>query len=165
MSAPASMGDIVEPDDEAVVDSDDFPWSSNPDWVTLSPISDLAYRIFSIIRAHVSKENPRPFPSQRTLASILGYAKTDPISAAIQELRDLGAITTRQEPCAAGRRTRYKVNMFPPSGEAFAGPRKTSDLYAPGVLEGMAEARARRKRGVQRNPSGRSRRSAKGDTP
>jgi hypothetical protein len=152
------MGDEVEPDDEAEVEGDEFPWSITPDWVTLAPISDLAYRIYAIVRAHANKAQGgrTSFPSQKTLATILGYAKTDQISAAVQELRGIGAMSTRQVPCPKGRKTIYKTYMEPRMVGEYAGPRQTSDLYNPGVLEGMAQARAKRARGVSRNPSGKA---------
>lgn len=173
MSAPQDWSGLVEAATEAMVDPATFPDSDMPDWITLSPISDLAYRVFGIIKAHQSKDQPRPFPGQEKLAKMLGYAKTDPIRDAVQELRDIGAVTTTFRPSANGRRMHYQLHDFPAVNAAsYVGPRKTSDLYRPGVLEAMGEARARRKRGVPRNPSGvakaatrrSTRRSASGTT-
>ncbi len=166
MSAPRGFGDQVEAaDEQCVVDPSAFPRTGIPDWITLSGISDLAFRLYSIIKAHQSKDEPKPFPGQKSLARMLGYAKTDPIRDAIKELRDIGAITTELRPCSNGRKTHYTIHEMPAVNPgAYAGPRKTSDLYKPGVLEAMGDARARRSRGVSRNPSGRKKPAGAGDT-
>jgi hypothetical protein len=148
--------DELEADDEAEIEGDEYPWSINPDWVTLSGISDLAYRIFGILRAHANKADGRrlPFPSQAVLGKILGISSTDPISKAINELRNIGCLTTRQVPSKKGKKTIYKTWMEPHPSVGYVGPKKTSDLYVAGVLDELSATRARRKRGVVRNPSG-----------
>lgn len=161
MSARPFNDQVEQADDDCYVDPAMWPRTGIPDWITLSPVSDLAFRIYAIIKAHQSKEQPRPFPGQASLARMLGYAKTDQVSAAIQELRDIGAISSRVRPCPTGRRTHYTLHEMPaPTAPEYTGPRKTADLYPPGdggaLLQAMGDARARRKRGVARNPSGRA---------
>lgn len=140
---------------DPVVNPASFPRTSTPDWIILSSISDLAFRLYAVIKAHQSKDEPKPFPGQDTMAKLFGYAKTDPISAALQELRDIGAITTELEKSPRGRKTVYTLHEVPHGvGERYEGPRKTGDIYKGDALEQLAAARARRKRGVVRNPSG-----------
>lgn len=145
-AAPLDQDEVELAD---AVESDDYPYSIVPDWVLLAPVSDLAVRIYGLLRAYANKSSGgrTSFPAKTTLAKILGYAKTQPIGAAVRELEDIGAVTTREVSCRGGRRTVYKTYLEPVPGAGLRGPRMTSELRAPGVLEEMAGQRAKRRRG------------------
>lgn len=132
----------------AAVQNDEFPWSVIADWLVFAPISDLAYRVFGVLRAFANKEKGghTSFPSQATIARALGYAKRDAIGSAIAELENIGAVTRTIKSQASGRFTLYRTNLIPPDPKNYPWPRRSSDLRDPGMLEDLAAARRPRRK-------------------
>jgi hypothetical protein len=139
-----------DPDDGFMVEGDSWPFSQVGDWVLMSPISDRAVRVYCLLRAHVNAARDKRgdssvWPSQGTLATVMGLSKADAIGKAIRELIELGAVKARVIRTPRGRLMVYKVFIEPPAGVAYDGPRCTADLYQTGVLEQLdAERVARR---------------------
>lgn len=145
MTAAVGDDEVEGGDDE--VEGDDYPFTLIPDWVLLAPISDLAFRIYGLLRAYANKSRGgrTSFPAQTTLARILGFAKTQPISQAVAELEAIGAVTRRKVAYPRGRKTIYRTYLEPHPDSGYRGPRMTAQLSDPDVLAALAAERAHRK--------------------
>lgn len=105
-------------------------YTSVGDWVLLAPITDRAVRIYCLLRMHCEGlTDDEAWPSQRTLASMLGVKKADTIQNAIKELVELGAVEVQTVAAQHGRHNRYVVHLSPPPGYE-KGPRDRTSYYA-----------------------------------
>lgn len=153
MSTPAvSVEDVNEPFE---VEDDPFPFTAVPDWVTLGVTEDRDLRVYALLRAHVNRKrrDDEAWPSQVTMATVLGLSKPDEIGKSIARLIAMGAVSKRVVPGPRGRITKYRLWLEPRPGTTYDGPRCTADLYQPGVLDRLHEERV-----VPRRQPNRSRR-------
>lgn len=128
--------DLVEPGRESI-------YTQVGEWVAYAPISDRAVRVYWLLRAHVNvsrklpdgRPDPRAFPSQKRLAAILRVKRTETITAAVDELVEIGAVTLRKKRYAnrLRRRNVYIVHMNPPDGHT--GTRSNQDFELPDDAE------------------------------
>jgi hypothetical protein len=112
-----------------------LPYSTVGHWLLLSGVSSRAIHVYGLLQMHVNAErrNGRAWPSQGTLAAMVGIKKYDQIGKAITELVDVGAVEVEVEPTATGRHNTYTVHTTPPPG--FAGPETRDAWYdARGLL-------------------------------
>lgn len=136
--------------DGFMVEGDSWPFSQVGDWVLMAPISDRAVRVYCLLRAHVNAARDKRgdssvWPSQGTLATVMGLSKPDAVGKAIRELIALGAVKARIIRTPRGRLMVYKVHLEPPAGVAYDGPRCTADLYQTGALEQLDADRVARR--------------------
>lgn len=141
------------PDDAFEVEGDLYPFSTVPDWVIIGAAHDRDVRVYALLRAHVNRRrrDDEAWPSQATLATVLGLSKPDEVGKSIARLIEMGALSKRVVPTATGRMTKYRTWLEPRPGSQFDGPRCTSDLYRPGVLDQMHAERV-----IPRQQPGRS---------
>jgi hypothetical protein len=96
------------------------PFSMVGDWVLLAPIRHQAKVLYWALVAHVNhdREDDEVWPSQDTLAAILGLSDGRKIRPFIKELEAIGAITVRKVRSKGAMRQRsiYKVRGTPPDG-------------------------------------------------
>lgn len=98
------------------------------DWVILATrLSDREFRVYSILRMHC-QGGGRAFPSQRTIAGMLGIKKTESVGTAIAGLQRLGVLTVSTEKTATGRRNVYSLHEAPPDG--YDGPMSRTEFYS-----------------------------------
>ena len=107
-----------------------FPYTTIGDWVPLSGVSSRAVHVYCLLRMHVNddRRNGKAWPSQGTLAAMVGIKKYDVIAAAIRELVDLGAVEVETEKTKDGRRNTYTVHESP--ADDYAGPVSGDAWYA-----------------------------------
>jgi helix-turn-helix protein len=125
-------------------DEDETPFAMVGDWVMLAPISDRAVRVYGLLRAHINqkRKDNEVWPSQSTLAAVIGLSKSDDIGKSIKELEAIGAVRKRIRTGRKGRYTAYIVRLHAPAG--YAGLISTDDLYKPGVLDRLKAERVTR---------------------
>lgn len=113
------------------------PFSQLGDWVMLadpSMVRHPAKILYWTLAAHVSsaREDTVVWPSQDTLAEILGYSDGRKLRAYIEELEAIDAITVRKKHVMVGglRRTRsiYVVHQTPP--ENYGGHESLTEFYS-----------------------------------
>lgn len=124
----------------------EYPYTALPDWVAMAPVSDLAKVAYWLLSVHADKTSAvrKSFPGKGKIARLVGLVKTQPIGKAIDELVAIGAVTYTTH----GRRTVYVTYPRPRTG--YDGPRRTSDLSRPGVLDALiARQRPRRSPSAQ----------------
>lgn len=114
-----------------------FPYTTVGDWVLMSGVSSRAVHVYTLLRMHVNTErgDEKVWPSQATLAAMVGVKKYDVVAAAIKELVSIGAVEVLPTKKGAnGRRNEYVVHEAPPEG--YAGPVGQADWYrARGLLD------------------------------
>lgn len=142
------------PDEAFEVEGDPFPFSAVPDWITLGAEHDRDVRVFAILRAHVNqrRKDNESWPSQGTIATILGLSKPDEVGKSIARLVKMGAVSKRIVVTPTGRRTIYRTWLEPRPGVRYEGPRCTADLYAPGALEQIHAERVATRQQPGRSP-------------
>jgi hypothetical protein len=126
-------------------DEDEPPFALVGDWVTLAPISDRAVRIYCLLRAHVNhkRNDDEVWPTQITLAAVLGLSKADEVGKAIKELEKIGAVRKTMRSGRKGKYTVYVVRLHPPAG--YVGLRNVAvDLYRRGAVDQLVTERVKR---------------------
>jgi hypothetical protein len=138
----------VTPDDRFAVKPGQvrYPFTQPGDWVLYANISDRAFRVYALLMSHINHErdDDRVWPSQATLASVLGLTKGDQVGEAIRELVAIGAVIPHIVSDKDGRYTQYEV-MREPIHDDWRGPRRSADIYKPGVLEEIREERVKKR--------------------
>jgi hypothetical protein len=95
-----------------------------PEWVIDAPISDTAYRLYSVLLRYGQSSGHR-MPGRATLARRLHKKSTDTVDRALKELVTLGAVTIEHR--YAGRQrlsTRYHLITDTPGAAGAAGSRQ-----------------------------------------
>jgi len=107
------------------------PFSMVGDWVLLAPIRPQAKVLYWALMAHVNhdRDNTEVWPSQNTLATIMGMSDGRKIRPYLNELVAINAVEIRKARSKGGMRQRsiYVVHQAPPDG--FEGPEKLSEFY------------------------------------
>ncbi len=103
--------------------------TDQPDWITLSGASPTAVHIYAILAAHVNQRrgDGTSWPTQETLAAMVGYSRGDKVKPFIDELRTLGAVDVEYMKVMP-RRCIYTVHETPLPG--YAGPMTVAEWYA-----------------------------------
>jgi hypothetical protein len=99
-----------------------------PDWIILSGASPVAVHIYAILNAHVNQRrgDGKSWPTQDTIAAMVGYSRGDKIKPFITELVTLGAIEVDYSN-RMPRRCCYTVHEVPADG--YAGPMTVAAWY------------------------------------
>lgn len=122
------------------------PFSQVGDWVLLAKIRHPAKVLYWALTAHVSssRDDTVVWPSQDTLAEILGYSDGRKLREYIEELIRIGAIVVRKRHFYVGglRRERsiYVVHQTPP--EDYDGHESLTDYYTERKTKRAESARA-----------------------
>lgn len=115
-----SRGTVSE--DTTIVDEveiEDFmPFIQPPQWVLFSGINPAAFKLYCIMFAHVNLSDGKCeiWPSQRTLADLMGLKKEDSIPGLLNQLYAIGAITVKRIREGMIKRNRYTIKRRPPQG-------------------------------------------------
>jgi hypothetical protein len=98
-----------------------------PEWVIDAPISDTAYRLYSVLLRYGQTSGQR-MPGRATLARRLHKKSTDTVDRALKELVELGAVTIEHRHSGKQRLSnRYHLITDNPGGtEAKPGGRRTA---------------------------------------
>lgn len=73
-----------------------------PDWVTNSPISHGAYRLYGVLGTYASRDANTCYPSYKTLAGRLGCSRRQVMNYT-KELVDVGALAVRKRASPVSR--------------------------------------------------------------
>lgn len=93
------------------------PFVIAPHWLLTSNVSDTAFRIYCILRAHINEQTgEEAYPSKDAIAAMLGMKKTDSLDPHMKQLVAVGAIEIIREQRGARRRNRYRIATDAPRG-------------------------------------------------
>lgn len=98
------------------------PWGALPKWLTLSPVSDSAFRLFAVLLSYADA-NYEAWPSRATLASHL-HCSTKTVDRAVKELIEANAIFIEKRPTPDGFHSsnHYFLKLNNPSLGPFRQP-------------------------------------------
>lgn len=101
--------------------------TDTPDWIVLSGSTPTAVHIYNILNAHVNQRrgDGLSWPTQETLAAMVGLSRGDKVKPYTDELKALGAIDIDYE--GMPRRCIYTIHEVPLVG--YAGPMTVAEWY------------------------------------
>lgn len=147
--------DYDDPNGEFEVEADEYPFTVVPDWVAIGVTNSDDLRVFHLLRMHVNHKrgDGEAWPSQATLATVMGYSKPDKVGESIKRLEAMGALSRRVVAGPNGRYTKYKLHMTPRPGITYRGPRCSADLYRDDALIDLWVQRVAPKQRPRRTPT------------
>lgn len=107
------------------------PFTQVPDWVALAAISGQAKALYWLLSAHLNtvRGDRRAWPTQLSLAKMLGCSRGDKIKPLLDALVGIDAIEITKQRYKGGMRERslYTIHETPPSD--YDGPVSLSAWY------------------------------------
>ncbi|MFD1145895.1 hypothetical protein [Saccharothrix hoggarensis] len=125
-----------------------FPHATIGHFVFLAEIPTQSKTLYGILRMHCNRErgDEMAWPSQASLAALLGLAKPTDVGKYVKPLVQLGAVeveTDRYGPNRMFKRLLYTVHEAPPEG--YTGVASLTDWYAARKAAGKAPSSRRRR--------------------
>lgn len=95
-----------------------YPFIQPPQWVLFSGIDARAFKLYCIMFAHVGMANGKSelWPSQQSLAHLMGLKGDDSIPGLLGQLYAIEAITVKKFKDGLVKRNRYTIKSAPPKG-------------------------------------------------
>lgn len=109
-----------------------------PDWVTNSPISHGAYRLYGVLGTYASRDTNTCYPSYKTLAGRLGCSRRQVMNYT-KELVDVGALAVRKRANPVSRSesdtNEYILLTTPPQVVKHSSPPSEDDFTTGGEAQ------------------------------
>jgi len=119
---------------EIIPDEPQYDFVLAPHWILLAPLKHASIRLYLLMRAHINNQraktgDQRVWPSQHTLAEMMGLSRADKVWPYLADLQDHGLISTQHTTTGNMRdRNVYRIRMNPPPG--WEGHLSTTDFHA-----------------------------------
>jgi hypothetical protein len=154
--SPTPTGSASPPEESAGELVLDRHFAIVPEWVIDAPISDTAYRLYSVLLRYGQSSGVR-MPGRATLARRLHKKSTDTVDRALRELVDLGAVVVEHRHSGKQRLSnRYHLITDPP-GSPRPGPgRGGRTLAASAGASGATDRAVTGVDGADHDPGSRS---------